>query len=820
MADTSDLPIVAVLPELAARLAENANAVLVAPPGAGKTSMVAPWLLDQPWCSGQILLLSPRRLTARAAAERMAELAGEQPGETIGYQTRMDSRTSARTRVIVLTEGIFVNRIQADPELAGVSAVLFDEVHERSMDGDFGLALALEAQAAFRPDLRLLAMSATLDGERFASLMGQGDDAAPVVSSEGRMYPLELRHVGRRSERPVEVEMAATIRKALADEAKGDVLAFLPGMAEIERTATALLDLPEHIVLHRLYGALLPAEQRAAIRPDPDGRRKIILATSIAETSLTIDGVRIVIDSGLARRPRYDRAAGTTRLVTERASRAAVIQRAGRAARQGPGVAYRLWEEAAIAGFPTFDPPEILESDLTSLVLQCASWGEHDPRRLRWLDAPPDSALEPARARLLALEAINHSGTITAHGQALAALPMDPAMAHMMLVGADRGSALLAGEIAVLLQERGLGGQGEDLDARLSRWRSDRSPRAEAARRLARRWAERVASDSRPDRTGQSPGLLLAAAYPERLARRRDSSGEDWQSVGGRGFRLDARSPLASAEWLAVGDVLGQASGARILSAFALDNDQIESAFADRIEKRNALRYVLDKKRVEARIERRLGAIRLSTAPDPSPDPVAVAACLMEAVREHRLDLIDWGDAARRLRNRAAYAGNDALSDATLIERLEEWLAPLLAGIRNFDDLDRAALQGALTGLLGWDAAREIDRLAPAEFASPAGTRHPIEYAASAGPTVSLRVQALYGLAEHPTIGRDRVPLVLELTSPAGRAIQTTRDLPGFWAGSWADVVKDMRGRYPRHNWPDDPAKAAASLKTKRAQGL
>ena len=422
------LPIHDVLPDLLAALRTGSNAVLVAPPGAGKTTAVAPALLDQPWCSGQILLLSPRRLAARAAAERIAEMLGEQPGGTVGYATRMDSKQSARTRLLVLTEGIFVRRIQDDPELAGISAVLFDEVHERSVDSDFGLALALDAQEALRPDLRIVPMSATLDGARFAALLGD----APVIESEGRIQPLDLRHIGRNAKKRIEDEMAAAIRRAISEEADGDLLAFLPGVREIERTAERIEGGPFDI--HPLHGSLDPAAQRAAIRPSCSGVRKVILATSIAETSLTIDGVRIVVDSGLARRPRYDRAAGVTRLVTERASQASATQRAGRAARQRPGVAYRLWEAAANAGMPPFDPPEILESDLSSLLLDCALWGVNDPATLRWLDPPPPAALSEARTRLTALEALDADGRITPHGKALAKLPLSPRIAHMLVL--------------------------------------------------------------------------------------------------------------------------------------------------------------------------------------------------------------------------------------------------------------------------------------------------------------------------------------------------------------------------------------------------
>ncbi|MEH3037842.1 MAG: ATP-dependent helicase HrpB [Sphingomonas adhaesiva] len=797
------LPIHAVLPDLLAALRAGPAAVLVAPPGAGKTTAVAPALLAEPWCTGEVLVTSPRRLAARAAAERMAALADEPVGRTFGYATRLDTRRSAATRVTVVTEGILTARLQDDPELAGVAAILFDEVHERSLDGDFGLALALDAQGALRPDLRIVAMSATLDGARFAALM----NGAPVIESEGRSHPLDLRHIGRAAEARIEDGMAAAIRRALA-EAEGGLLAFLPGVAEIERTAERLPDLPG-VRLHRLHGSLDPAAQRAAIRPEPDGARKLVLATSIAETSLTLDGIRIVVDSGLARRPRYDRAAGMTRLVTERESQAAATQRAGRAARQGLGVAYRLWEEAATAGMPRFDPPEILEADLSALLLATAIWGVADPRSLAWLDPPPEAAVAEARARLATLGALDDDGRPTAHGRAMAALPMSPRLAHMLLLAPDKR---LAAEVAVLLQERGLGGNDADLELRWRRWRGDRSPKAESARGLARRWAGMVKGAGGE---GTIAGCI-ALAFPDRVAKRRDAGGERWASAGGRGFRLDATSPLARAEWLAVAETQGMAAGARILSAAAIDPAEVERMFADRLETRRTAAFDPATGAVQPLRERRLGAIRLSSGPDTAADPAAIADALVEGVRTYGLSLLPWSEGAQALRTRAAYAGV-ALDDATLLDRLDDWLPALVEGRRRLDAIPPGALVEALRTLAGWDAMRQIDRLAPASFTSPAGSTHAIDYGAEAGPTVELRVQALFGVSAHPVVGEGRVPLVLSLTSPAGRPIQTTRDLPGFWRGSWSAVAKEMRGRYPRHPWPDDPAGAAATLRTKNA---
>ncbi|WP_010162179.1 ATP-dependent helicase HrpB [Sphingomonas sp. PAMC 26617] len=834
---TVALPIHAVLPSLLETLRTRANAVLVAPPGAGKTTAVAPALLGEPWCTGEILLLSPRRLAARAAAERMAAQAGEPVGKTFGYATRMDSKRSAATRVTVVTEGIFVARIQNDPELGGVSAVLFDEVHERSLDSDFGLALALDAQGGLRPDLRLLAMSATLDGSRFSGLMGD----APVVESEGRMFPLTLRHLGRAGEQRIEDSVAAAIRLALREES-GGVLAFLPGVAEIERTAERLDGLGAGIILHKLHGSLDPAAQRAAIAPDRDGARKVVLATSIAETSLTLDGIRVVVDSGLARRPRYDRAAGMTRLVTERASQAAVTQRAGRAARQGPGVAYRLWEEAATAGLPRFDPPEILEADLSALTLDCALWGLTDPRALAWLDPPSEAAVQEARARLLALDAIDADGRPTPHGTAIARLPLAPRLGHMLVRAGALGLATIAADVAVLLGERGLGGNDVDLATRRRRWHTERGQRAEAGRKLARRWTSLSPSPPRGEGRGEGPpqthrsetapsptgdrehetAIAIALAFPDRIARRRDSSGEAWASVGGRGFKLDPTSSLARAEWLAVAETQGLASGARILSAAVIDLPTIETLFGDRIAVHRDVTFDPATGGVVAKRERRLGALRLSSGPDSNADPEAIAAALLAGITLHGLDRLPWSDATQALRHRAAFAAAHggaalALDDASLLARADEWLVPLLEGKRRLDAIDSGALTDALRGVIGWDALTLIDRFAPTHFHSPAGSGHAIDYAAEGGPRVELRPQALFGLAVHPMVGGGRVPLVLSLTSPAGRPIQTTRDLPGFWAGSWADVAREMRGRYPRHPWPDDPAAASATLRTKNA---
>jgi ATP-dependent helicase HrpB len=809
------LPIDAVLPDLLAALREHTRALLIAPPGAGKTTRVAPALLGEPWCTGEVLLLVPRRLAARAAAEFMAGELGEKPGEIIGYATRLDSKIGKATRVIAMTHGVFLSRIQADPELRGVSAVLFDEVHERSLDNDLALALALDAAGALRDDLRLLAMSATRDVERFKRLL----DDPPTFVSEGKSYPLEIRYQGRDATARIEPQMASAIRSAFGEH-EGSLLAFLPGVAEIERTADALGSLPANVELHKLHGGIEPASQRKALAPPAAGKRKLVLATSIAETSVTLEDVRIVVDSGLARRPRYDRGAGLTRLVTERASRAAVTQRAGRAARQGAGVAIRLWEEAATASLPAHDPPEILEANLSSLLLTSLLWGEPDPRRLPFLDAPTAAAIDEARRRLIALRAIDQDGRVTDHGRAIAMLPLEPRLAHMLIDANARGFGGAAVDVAVLLTERGLGSNDADLELRWRRWRSDRSARAEAARSLASGWRRRL-NLTNAATVEHDLGRALALAFPDRVSRRRDASGESWQSVGGRGFRLDLASPLAASQWLAVGEVAGHASGARILSAAAIDEQVVLELFADSVETRHDGDFDPATGSVTPTRSRRLGAIRLSSGPDPAPDQSAIEQALLDGIREHGLDLLPWDERARQLRLRAGFANRfdpaiAALDDQTLLDRADEWLAPLLTGKRRLADVPATALTSALEGLLGYDSLRRLGRIAPADFVSPAGSTHAIDYSAAAGPTVEVRAQALFGLSSHPTVANGQVPLILAITSPAGRPIQTTKDLPGFWAGSWRDVAKDMRGRYPKHPWPDDPASAPPTLRTKR----
>lgn len=795
------------LPDLLAALRHGNGAVLVAPPGAGKTTAVAPALLGEAWCDGTILLLSPRRVAARGAAERMAAQMGERAGETVGYLTRLDSKQSSRTRILVITEAIFVNRILDDPELPGVSAVLFDEAHERHLDSDFGLALALESRAVLRGDMRILVMSATIDGARFAALLGNG---TAVIESEGRAHPLRIEWLGAKPELRLEDQMVSAIKTAWREQ-DGDILAFLPGAGEIERVRERLSQSMPRTPILPLHGQVEPSAQQAAIKLDAEGRRRIVLATSIAETSLTLEGVSVVVDSDLSRRAEFDHAAGANRLVTVRASQAAADQRAGRAARLGPGVAYRLWEEGGHGGRPQFDPPEIASVDLAPLVLSLARWGSGDPGALAWLDAPPAASLASARQRLEQLGALDETG-LTPFGEQLAQLPMDPAQAAMVLYGAQAGAADTAAQIALLLQERGLGGRGEDLLQRLQSWHGDRSRRAKASRKLASRWAKSadgLLEAQQSSSAEASAGIFLAKARPDFVAKRRDGSGENWQSVGGRGFFLDPTSPLCRAEWLAIGDAQGSARGARITAAIALDTADVERALGHLIDQRETVCWNVNEVRVEARLERRLGNITLTTGPHPDPNAEMIEKILLSEARKRIQTLVPPA-----LLPRARYAGIDALRPDALSDSADQWLAPILVGRRNLD-LAAGKLAEAALGMLDWNDRQRLDAMAPRQWTSPADTRHNVDYAAEAGPTVEVRVQALFGLDRHPMVGD--TPLLLQLTSPAGRPIQSTRDLPGFWRGSWADVCKDMKGRYPRHRWPAEPWREAPSLKTKNA---
>ncbi|WP_337186652.1 ATP-dependent helicase HrpB [Phenylobacterium sp.] len=804
------LPVHEALPALKAALRDGAAAVLVAPPGAGKTTVVPLELLAEPWVgAGRIIVLEPRRLAARAAAERMAATLGERVGETVGYRVRMQSRVSARTRIEVVTEGVFTRMILGDPELPGVACVIFDEFHERSLDADLGLALARDAQGVLRGDLRLLVMSATLDGAAVARLL----DGAPVVESLGRMFPVDTRHVGRDPAARIEDQVVRVVERALAEEG-GSLLVFLPGQGEIRRVAERLAERRRPgVEIAPLYGALDPKEQDRAIRPAADGVRKVVLATAIAETSLTIQGVRVVVDCGLARVPRYDPASGLSRLATVRVSRAAADQRRGRAGRTEPGVCYRLWDEAETRALPAFADPEILEADLSGLALDLARWGARGTEGLAFLDPPPAAAFAEARSLLGRLEALDDEGVLTAHGRALAAFPLAPRLAHMILKAAGAGQAARAARIAALLTERGLGGREVDVRHRLEMLERDRSPRARDARALADRWAGLAPGAGRghplPD------GLLLAFAYPERVARARGGQGE-FQLVSGRGAFVEPTDALARESWLAAAELGGGERRDRILLAAPLEPADLE-AFADQFEIEDRLEES-GAGRLRAKRITRLGRLTVRETVDDNPDPALVARALAARVAREGLKRLSWGAAAGSLRQRAAFlhARDPAwpdLSDAALLARLDDWLTPILAGARRLGDLKPDALDGALRALIPWDQQRRLDAEAPARWTAPTGNSFTIDYAAEGGPRVEVRVQEVYGLARHPTVAG--VPLTLALLSPAHRPIQTTKDLPGFWTGSWKDVRTDMRGRYPRHVWPEEPATAQPTMRAK-----
>ncbi len=812
------LPIDAVLDELASTLAANNAAVLVAPPGAGKTTRVPLALLDAPWLNGKkIIILEPRRIAARASAERMAKTLGERAGETVGYRVRFGSKISRATRIEVVTEGIFSRQILDDPELNGVAAVLFDEFHERSLDADLGLALARDAQTGLREDLRILVMSATLDGARVGKLLGD----APVVASEGRAFPVETRYLGRKPDAPLERQMADAIATALRAD-PGSVLAFLPGAAEIRRTQNFLGERihDASIEIVPLFGALDASVQDRAIAPAPKGCRKVVLATSIAETSLTIEGVRIVVDSGMARVPRYEPDIGLTRLETVRASRAAVDQRRGRAGRTEPGVCYRLWDEPQTASLAAYTQPEILSADLSSLVLDLAQWGVSDPTTLAFLDPPPAPALKEAHSLLGELGALDGDGRITEEGKSLRALALPPRLARM-IVDSDRlGAGADAAEIAAILTERGLGGDSVDLDARLDQFRRDRSQRASSARSLAQRWASQVAASNASQGEGDlSTGVMLALAFPDRVARNRGNG--SFVLANGRGAAIDQTSALARTPYIAVAELTGTAASGRILLAAPIAQEEIELRFADQIESTNEISFDRGAMALRARRKRTLHAITLSEAPMALAPSAETARVFADGLIAAGLDKLPWSKPLKQWRDRVMFlrkAEGESwpdLSDAALTAARETWLVPVLYDKTSLKDFSAGDLSDALMNLLPWELRARLEREAPTHFEAPTGTQLPIDYEAEQGPTIAVRLQELFGLNTHPSIAKGAVPLVLELLSPAQRPVQVTRDLPGFWCGSYAAVRSDLRGRYPRHPWPEDPASAMPTRRVK-----
>jgi ATP-dependent helicase HrpB len=837
----TELPIDEALPRLIAALRQNNAAVLVAPPGAGKTTRVPLWLLDTPWAADKkILVLEPRRLAARAAAERMAATLKESVGESVGLRVRFGSKVSRRTRIEVITEGIFTRLILDDPSLDGVAAVLFDEFHERSLDADLGLALARDVQQHLREDLRLLVMSATLDGARVARLLGD----APVIESEGRAFPVETRYIGRNTSLLIERQVADTVARALRAE-PGSALVFLPGQAEIRRTETLLKDLISDpaVDIVTLYGALDAQTQDRAISPAPAGRRKVVLATSIAETSLTIEGVRIVIDSGLARVPRYEPDVGLTRLETVRVSRAAADQRRGRAGRTEPGVCYRLWDEPQTASLEAYARPEMLSADLSAMLLDLAQWGAADPGQLAFLDQPASGALTEARALLTELGAIDAERRITDEGRKLRRLPLPPRLARMVVDAAAEGAGPRAADIAAILSERGLGGNDVDLGHRLDQFRRDRSRRSEDARRMAKRWVDLIGSDHSP-RNQQSPpsltlphkgggnlpvavrgedlsaGAILSLAYPERIAKSRGANGA-FLLANGRGANIDPASGLAREPFLAVAELAGTAAQSRILLAAPITLGEIEQRFADHIERREDISFDAASASLRGRRSERLGAVTLAERPMRIQTDEETSRILAQGIAQLGIDRLPWTKSLRQWRDRVMFlrqAEGDEwpdLSDAGLAAGAGDWLSPMLLFKTALADISVDELDTAVNVLLPWNLKRRLDAEAPTHFSAPSGSSVPIDYDAEEGPKLAIRVQELFGLDRHPSIAGGKVPLLVELLSPAHRPVQVTRDLPGFWRGSYAAVKADMRGRYPRHPWPDDPLKAPATRRAK-----
>ena len=823
------LPIDDALAPLAAALASGSRAVLIAPPGAGKTTRVPLALLGAGWLGGgKILVLEPRRIAARGAALRMAATLGEELGETVGLRARLETRVSKKTRIEVLTEGVFTRMILDDPTLDGIGAVLFDEFHERSLDADLGLALALDAQASVREDLRLLVMSATLAGEAVASLLG----GAPVISSDGQSFPVETRYLGKDLSARLEDRMADAIQRALRADT-GSILAFLPGQGEIRRTEERLrerLD-PGAAIIAPLYGALDRREQDLAISPAAPGQRKVVLATSIAETSLTIEGVRVVVDCGTSRVPRFDPDVGVTRLETVRVSRASADQRRGRAGRMEPGVCYRLWDEAETASLLPFSAPEIRAADLAPLVLDCAEWGVTDPRTLSWLDPPTPAALDAAREELQALGALDDDRRLTDTGRQIRALPLPPRIAAMLLTAARTGDEKRAADIAAVLVERGLGGNDTSLDHRLEAFRRDRSRRATDMKRLAEGWARtaRTAAASSAPKTAApttsagsdlSTAALLALAYPERVAKARGARGQ-FLLANGRGANLDATDALARAPFLVVAEMQGSAAATRIVLAAETTEADVLSFAGDRVVTRDDLTFDMDTLSVRARRVRRLDAIELASEPRTLAGGTDVAATLAAGLTRIGAARLPWSKAQLQLRDRVAFlrtAGETDwpdLSDASLSASLADWLGPYFAGKTRLSDLGADDLGAALDGLLPWTLKRRLDDEAPTHFEAPTGNRHAIDYEGAGAPALHIRVQELFGLTTHPAIAGGKLPLTLNLLSPAHRPIQITRDLPGFWSGSWSAVKAEMKGRYPRHPWPDDPAHAMPTARAK-----
>jgi ATP-dependent helicase HrpB len=815
------MPIRALLPQLLATLRQQRNVVIEAPPGAGKSTVLPLALLDEPWAANRrLLLLEPRRLAARAVATRMADSLRERVGETVGWRMRDDTRVSARTRLEVVTEGVLTRMLQQDPALEGVAAVLFDEYHERSLNADLGLALCLDTQSNLAEALRIVVMSATLDGSAVAQLLGD----APVLRAAGSSFTVAMRHVGKGAPLP-EPLMAAALRRAL-DETRGDVLAFLPGAAEIRRVLAQLEQgaLPRDVLLLPLYGELAAAAQSAALAPAPPGRRKLILATNVAETSLTIEGLRVVVDSGLVRRSVFDPATGMSRLETQRISRASATQRAGRAGRVADGVCYRLWSAGAEASLAAFTPAEIVNADLAPLALELARWGIHDPARLRWLDVPPAAAFAQALELLQRLGALDATGRVTAHGARMATQPLHPRLAHMLLSARDGDERTSAAQLAALLGERDLlrGDAARDVDIRerLALLRGTRGgervdqPALQRARRQAQQLGARAADAV--DADDELAGGLLALAFPDRIAQRRAGAGGRFLLSNGRGATLAVHDALARTGFVVAVDLEDAASEARIRMAAPLSREQLELRCAQEIVVQVESGWDDAQQALYARRVRRLGALVLDEHAV-ALDAATTGPAVLAAIVHLGLEVLPWDEELRQLQARMEFVralgrGDTGIwpasDDAALLHSLSDWLGAWLDGITRRSHFARIPLREALLARLDHTQRRQLDQLAPTHFTAPTGTRLPIDYRDANSPCVEVRLQEVFGLADTPRLGAGKMPMTFKLLSPARRPVQITRDLAGFWSGSYAEVRKDLRGRYPRHYWPDDPLQA------------
>ena len=813
-------------------LRASAGLVLQAPPGAGKTTRVPLALLDEGWLGGaKIVMLEPRRLAARAAARRLAESLGETVGRTVGYRVRLDTRVGPSTRLEVVTEGVLTRMLQDDPTLDGVGLLIFDEFHERSLHADLGLALALHAQRLVRPDLRLLVMSATLDVAPVARLLGD----VPIVASEGRAFPVtthyeRVPHADRRS---VEGRVVATIQRALRDD-DGGILVFLPGAAEIRRVELQLRELVDanRIIVAPLHGSLAGDAQDQAIEPAPPGKRKVVLATSIAETSLTIQDVGVVVDSGLARVPRFSPRTGMTRLETVRVTRSSAEQRRGRAGRVAAGVCHRLWTEIEQEQLLPRATPEILEADLAPLALELAVAGIENPSELRWLDPPPNAALAQARELLTELEALDDHFQSTPHGRAMAGLAVHPRLAHMLLRARTLNVGVAASRLAALLGERDpFRGEDTRLDADLrsrldavTRAGNDQRVDASVVRRvraLADQLARQLGVERDEPGADVSPGLLIALAYPDRIAQHRGHARGRFVMRNGRGATLDPNDPLGNADFLAIAAVDDRQPESRVFLAAPLSREDIAAHFAGQMREQRVIEWDARAERVIARRQTMLGAIVLEDEPLADVDPLEVATALARALATNGVGALPWSEAARRLRQRLAFVHHmDAtwpdVSDAALAQSIEAWLAPRIVGMRSRAEVERLDLGAALLEQLSWTQRAALDELAPTHLTVPSGSRVPIDYSDPHAPVLAVRLQEMFGCADTPRIAGGRVPLTLHLLSPAHRPLQVTRDLAGFWRTSYFDVRREMRGRYPKHDWPEDPLHAAPTARAKR----